>query len=191
MSSNFDKALEALATNESFCTEATELSQFKGFDADRYKFGIQGDDGDKTLKIAVAGAMLGSNWKKQSVEVRKHLSDLAYVEDWTTDKASAKTILRTTNVLANYVVAVTSKNESLLQERWSGNKQAFPKCLQFPGAAALDMGPNCREAHIAFCTHFSGLLGGTFNKEIYDAMSRNKLQAIKGTAKTVINYLSK
>jgi len=191
MSTNFDKTLEALTTNDSFCQEATELSQFKGFDADRYKFSIAGDDGNKTLVIAVAGAMLGSNWKKQSVEVRKNLSDLAYVEDWTTDKASAKTILRTTNVLANFVIAVTSKNESLLQERWVGNKYNFPKCLQFPGAAAMDMGQQCREAHILFCTHFSGLLGGVFNKEIYDAMSRNKLQPAKGTSQHVLVYLSK
>jgi hypothetical protein len=190
MLADFEEQLTKLVNDDTFCRNATELSQFKGFDPERYKQIVSKDEMKLTLEIAVAGAMMGSNWKKQNMSVQNSLRALGYTEDWTIDKANAKTILRTTNVFANYVVAIIGKNESLLQERFPG--KGLPKALQFPGAAALSMGQNCRAMHIEFCKHFSSLLPqGSFNAEIYEAMSKNKLQPVKGTSQSLLNYLSR
>jgi hypothetical protein len=163
--------------------------EFKGFDARKYLDVVSNDPPKSTMSIAVLGAMQGGNWSKYRQSDVKVLQDLSYIQDVKKNKATGKTVLRTTSVLAPEVACILFQNQKSLQLRYDHNK--LPVFLQFPGAAAIRMNQKLRIEHIAFCKAFSALLPkGQFNENIYNSMASNAREMPKNAPEELVKLLA-
>jgi hypothetical protein len=163
--------------------------EFKGFSPDAYIIDIMKDSAEETLKIATTGALRGGNWDKLNdiPDFAITLNKLGYVRKREINKAQAKTILRTTAVLAPEAAVVLSnaKYSKRIEE------SEVPSCLQFPAAATITMSNKARILHKDFCKRFSELLpNGIFNESIYLQMSNKTRSLPQGGSKEIYDFVN-
>jgi beta-glucosidase/6-phospho-beta-glucosidase/beta-galactosidase len=149
--------------------------EFKGFDPRSYLDTLKEDDPGITLKIAITGAIRGTNWKKLK-DTNLDFAALGYVDKLMPGKkdATVKTIIRTTSVLASQVAQILEMEKNLKKRNI---ESIVPACMQFPAAACIDMSDTARKAHIEYCKWFSELLpNGEFSLNIYNQMCKNPVK---------------
>lgn len=162
--------------------------EFKGFDAIKYASIIKNDPPKDSIKIGILGAIQGGNWEKYKPLDQQMLIDHGYIRNISKNKASGKSVLRTTSVLAPEVVVSLYYRPERLQIKYDVN--LLPIYLQFPGAASIQMNERIRKAHKDFCKEFSlQLPNGKFNENIYENMANNARPLPKGSPKGLVDIL--
>jgi len=128
------------------------------------------------LRFALMGAIRGANFPKitqSSSAIERDLKDLVdrNVIVRSARRANDITILRCTAAIPQW--AAHFMGQTGIVKKLPGS--ACPACLQFPAAASLPMSASVRALHIQFSIHFSRVIGGVFNENIYLAMFNNQL----------------
>jgi len=163
-----------------------EICEFKGFAVDKYLSLISKDNLKQTLLIATAGAMVGGKWDKQPLVVQQALRELGYVENWRLNKKTAKTILRTTAVLAPEIARNLSLRPEKLQKR---TQISIPLALQFPAAAGIKMSTEAFELFCQWHFEFSKLINGESKKDLLKTMQLNSRDIPEDASKEVLEFL--
>lgn len=149
-----------------------EQIKYQGFNRGDYlKAALKVMSPSTMIKVAMIGAVRGSNFKKISSSPNipadvKMLMDNGVIINAKATKTSDVTITRCTAALPQW------SSYSLLKAGVPArlSKSDLPACLQFPAAGSLPMSRKVRIAHIEFSAQFSRLIGGVFKTTIYKAM---------------------
>jgi len=149
-----------------------DLIKYQGFNRGDYlKSALSKLSSSTLIKIAMIGAVRGSNFKK--------INDLAGLPD-DVKKAMNDGIILSTKPKKAGDITITRCTAAIPQ--WSAyamlkagvpgrlSKSRLPGCLQFPAAGSLPMSESVRKEHIKFNSEFSALIGGSFKLSIYRAM---------------------
>lgn len=154
--------------------------KYQGFNREDYiKTSMSKITPHQMLRLALMGAIRGANFEKiikSSSAVETDLVELVSrkVLVRAAKKSEDITILRCTAAIPHWV--------ALFMGRCGVPKKfglACPNALQFPAAGSLPMSPRIRAAHVQFSIHFSRVIGGTFNENIYMAMFNNQVPLIE------------
>jgi hypothetical protein len=128
------------------------------------------------IRLGLIGAIRGANFKKIKENSTKIDNDLVKLSDdgivlRRATKSNDITVLRCTSAIPHWCAyfmgkaAVSKKIPSL----------ECPASLQFPAAASLPMSKVVRLQHVRFSMHFSKLIKGQFNENIYMTMFENPI----------------
>lgn len=153
-------------------TALYEAVRYQGFNRhDFLKFALKSMSPSTMIKVAMIGAVRGSNFKKISETPTlpqdvKSLMDSGTILNRKATKSSDITLTRCTAALPQWSAY------ALLKAQVPGRiaRIDMHDCLQFPAAGSLPMNAKVRAAHIEFSAKFSKLIGGSFKATIYKAM---------------------
>jgi hypothetical protein len=146
--------------------------RYQGFNRiDFLKFALRSVSPATMIKIAMIGAVRGSNFAKiletpnLPVDV-KNLMDNGTILNRKATRTSDITITRCTAAMPEWSAY------ALMQAGVPGrlSKLDLDPCLQFPAAGSLPMSLKVRKDHIEFSAQFSRLINGSFKATIYKAM---------------------
>jgi len=149
-----------------------EQIRYQGFNrSDFLKAALKVMSASTMIKVAMLGAVRGSNFKKIAESATlppdvKGLMDNGVILDKKAKKTSDVTITRCTAALPQWSSYALLKAQ--VPPRIS--KSTLPACLQFPAAGSLPMSKEVRVQHIKFSSMFSKLINGSFKATIYKAM---------------------
>jgi hypothetical protein len=177
---NNTKELHVLiAANQAQFTakEFIDQIQYQGFERNGFILSAaRRISASQMLRLAIIGAIRGANFDKIIKSSEKVDDDLKKLVTDNVVKRKAVgstdiTILRCTAALPQWCAfflgsaGVQKKIASL----------DCPASLQFPSAGSLPMSKIVRKQHIQFSMHFSKLIKGTFNENIYMTMMGNTI----------------
>jgi len=151
--------------------------KYQGFNRDEYiRNSLRVITTHQMLRFALMGAIRGANFPKITQSSSAIERDLKLLVDTNVVVRSARrandiTILRCTAAIPQWAAYFMGRTGVV--KKLPGS--ACPASLQFPAAASLPMSANVRALHIQFSIHFSRVIGGTFNENIYMAMFNNQL----------------
>jgi len=149
-----------------------EQVRYQGFNRHDYlKAALKVMSASTMIKVAMIGAVRGSNFKKIAETPSlpndvKALMDSGVIINRKAEKTSDVTITRCTAALPEW--SAYAMMIAKVPGRISGID--MNDCLQFPAAGSLPMNKKVRIAHIEFSSKFSRLIGGAFKATIYKAM---------------------
>jgi hypothetical protein len=177
---NNTKELHALITaNQALFNAKSFIDgvQYQGFERNAFILSAAKKlNASQMLRLAIIGAIRGANFDKIVKSSEKVDDDLKSLVTSGVVKRKAVgstdiTILRCTAALPQWcafflgTAGVQKKISSL----------DCPAALQFPSAGSLPMSKPIRLQHIRFSMHFSKLIKGTFNENIYLTMMSNTI----------------
>jgi len=167
-----------LTNHASFrASEYVDNIKYQGFERETFlKAALMKITANQLLRLAIIGAIRGANFKKIVESSSKVDADLVQLHTSGVLKRKAVgsaeiTVLRCTASIPQWCAyflgsaGVTKKIPTL----------ECPPQLQFPAAGSLPMSKAVRLQHIRFCMHFSKLIKGEFNENIYITMMTNQI----------------
>jgi hypothetical protein len=154
-----------LFTEDEFSTFYNSVA-YHGFDREKVLIQMRGRSNPKNLVklivvIALRGPQRAKIWADSLVEF-KNLPTSSRGRD---DLSFTKIAAATADIAAYYL------KKANVTKRLTDHP--CPAWLQFPSAGAIKMPAEIRVHHRSFCEAFSLVIGGKFNKAIYDAMVQN------------------
>lgn len=150
--------------------------KYQGFNREEYiKSSLAKITVHQLLRLALIGAIRGANMEKIIKGSKQMDADLVQIVKDNIVVRSARrsddiTILRCTAAIPQWVAYFMG--QSAVVKKF---QLACPACLQFPAAGSLPMSPRIRSLHVQFAIHFSRVIGGDFNENIYMAMFNNQI----------------
>jgi hypothetical protein len=151
--------------------------KYQGFNRDEFiNSAMQRISPHQMVRLALIGSIRGANFEKISKGSSSIEADILELVKTGTVMRKAKrstdiTILRCSAAIPQWTAYFMGT---------SGVPKKFgslpcPSTLQFSAAGALPMSATVRAQHVQFAIHFSRVIGGEFNENIYMAMVNNML----------------
>jgi hypothetical protein len=159
--------------------EFVDNIRYQGFERDSFILSAaQRITASQMLRLAIIGAIRGANFDKimrSSLKVDEDLKQLATAGTIKRKAVGSTdiTVLRCTAAIPQWAAYFMGKAGVAKK---IGNLDC-PAALQFPGAASLPMSKEVRLQHVKFSIHFSKLIKGEFNENIYMTMMQNIIPA--------------
>jgi hypothetical protein len=151
--------------------------KYQGFNRDEFiNAALTKISPSQLVRLALLGSVRGANFEKIAKSSSSIEADIVELISQNVVLRRAKkstdiTILRCAAAIPQWTAyfmgtsGVPKKFGSL----------SCPNSLQFPAAGALPMSAAVRAQHVQFAIHFSRVIGGEFNENIYMAMVNNML----------------
>jgi len=158
-------------------TSFVDAIKYQGFNRDEFvNSALRRISAHQMIRLALMGSIRGANFEK--IAKSSSAIDADILELHTKNivlrratKSTDITVLRCSAAIPQWTAyfmgtaGVPKKFGSL----------SCPASLQFSAAGALPMSAQVRAQHVQFAVHFSRVIGGDFNENIYMAMVNNML----------------